>query len=108
MDDLKRNANEFEESGIDNLKKERWNAAVADFFRAISNTCDYIIYKKIKILPKNHNERFNILERYFKEIYINLKDLFKMYRDSYNIRMKKEDAEEVKKYLNELKNYNLN
>ena len=103
MEDLKFNAEEFEASGIDNLKKERWNAAVADFFRAISNNCDYKIYKQIKILPKNHNERFNLLEKYFPDIYQNIRDLFEKYRESYNLRLTKEDALFIKKYLDELK-----
>jgi len=103
MEDLKLNAMEFESSGEDNLKKERWNAAVADFFRAISNNCDYLIYKQIKIIPKNHNERFNLLEKYFPKVYKNIRTLFEKYRESYNIRLSKEDALFLKKHLNELK-----
>lgn len=103
MEDLKKNAEEFEASGEDNLKKARWNVAVADFFRAISNNCDYIIYKQIKIIPKNHNERFNLLEKYFPKIYPKIRDLFSKYRESYNLRLSEKDAKEVKTYLDELK-----
>jgi len=58
MEELLENAEEFLDLGEDNFKKQRWNAAVSDFFKSISNFCDYIIYKEIKIFPKNHNERF--------------------------------------------------
>lgn len=105
MEDLKINAIEFESSGEDNLKKSRWNAAVADFFRAISNNCDYIIYKQIKIAPKNHNERFNLLEKYFPKIYSDIRNLFEKYRESYTLRLSKEDALTIRRYLHEIKSY---
>ncbi len=104
MKEILENALEFLESGEDNLKKNRWNAAVSDFFKAISNFGDYLIYKKIRIFPKNHNERFQLLEKYFKEIYNKTIDLFKKYRESYNLRLKKEDALPLRSFANELKN----
>lgn len=103
MKEILENAEEFLASGNDNLKKQRWNAAVSDFFKTISNFCDYIIYKEIKIFPKNHNERFDFLKRYFKDIHSKLLELFAIYRKSYNLRLKKEDAEIVKAYAYELK-----
>ena len=102
MKEILENAEEFLASGNDNLKKQRWNAAVSDFFKTISNFCDYIIYKEIKIFPKNHNERFNLLNKYFKGIHSKLIELFSIYRKSYNLRLKKEDAETVKTYAYEL------
>lgn len=103
MIEIVENALEFLESGEDNLKKNRWNAAVSDFFKAISNFCDYMLYKKIRVFPKNHNERFQLLEKYFKEIYNKIIELFKKYRESYNLRLKKEDALELKLFAYELK-----
>jgi len=104
MKELLENANEFIESGEENLIKKRYNAATADFFRASSNICDYIIYQDTKIIPKNHNERFQLLKKYFTEIYEKIYELFKTYRESYNLKMKKQDAEKIKKYCYELKN----
>jgi uncharacterized protein (UPF0332 family) len=103
MKEILENAEEFLASGEDNLKKNRWNAAVSDFFKAISNFCDYLIYKEIKIITKNHNERFNLLKKYFGQIYQNMSRLFKIYRDSYNLRLKKEDAQAVRNYAHEIK-----
>ena len=63
MRELILNAEEFLASAEDNLSKGRWNAAVSDFFKAIANFCDYLIYKEIKLFPKNYNERFDILKK---------------------------------------------
>lgn len=105
MEEILENAKEFLASGEDNLKKERWNAAASDFFKAISNLCDFLIYKEMKIITKNHNERFELLRKYFKEIYSKVMLLFQTYRKSYNLRLKKEDARAVKNYAYELKNF---
>ena len=103
MEEILLNAKEFLESAEDNLKKERWNAAVSDYFKSMSSYCDYLLYKEIKILPKNHNERFELLKKYFNEIYTEVIGFFKKYRDSYNLRLTKEDALLIKEYAYELK-----
>ena len=105
MEELLKNVEEFLNSGKENIEKNRFNAAVSDFFKAIVILCDYLIYKEIKILPKNHNERFSLLERYFKDIYKKVSDLFKTYTRSYNLRLEKEDANQLKNYAYELKNF---
>ena len=68
MKELLENISEFLASGEDNLKKERFNAAISDFFKAIVVACDYLIYREIKALPKNHSDRFNLLQKYFPEL----------------------------------------
>ncbi len=104
MNELLENAEESIESAEYDIKKGRYNSSVSSFFRAAANLCDYIIYTEIKILPKNHNERFQLLEKYFPEIHNKLKEFFHLYRESYNLRLKKEDALKIKEYVNELKN----
>ena len=105
MDELLKNADEFLESAEENLKKERFNASVSDFFKAIVILCDYLLYREIKIIPKNHNERFALLETHFKKTYSEVSNLFKIYTKSYNLRLGKEDAIRLKNYSNELKNF---
>ena len=102
-DELLKNADEFLESGEENLKKQRFNASVSDFFKAIVILCDYLIYKEIRVMPKNHNERFSLLRTYFKEIYRKVSELFGEYTKSYNLRLGKETAEIIRSYANELK-----
>ncbi len=105
MKEILDNAYEFLESAEDNVKKERFNAAVSDFFKAIVTFYDYLIYQEIKIIPKNHNERFSLLEKYFNNIYGKVIELFKKYRESYNLRLKKEDALNLKAFAYELRDF---
>lgn len=108
MKELLENAEEFFESGEDNLNKNRFNAAGSDFFKTIVILCDYLIYKETRSLPKNHSERFIFLKRYFKEIYVQVSKLFTIYTDSYNLKLSKEDAINIRSYANELKKYTSN
>jgi uncharacterized protein (UPF0332 family) len=104
MEELLKNAKEFMESGDENYKKERFNAAVSDYFKTVVILCDYLIYMEIKLLPKNHNERFSLLERYFVDIYGKVSKLFRLYKKSYNLRLGKEEAGLLQKYAYELQN----
>ncbi len=105
MEELLENANEFLESGEDNLNKKRYNVAVSDFFKAIVILSDYLIYQEIKRMPKNHNDRFSLLEMYFKEIYVRVSELFKVYIKSYNLRLGLDEVNVVRGYANELKDF---
>lgn len=105
MEELLKNAGEFLESGNENIRKERYNVAVSDFFKAIVIFSDYLIYREVRILPKNHNERFSLLKTYFKEIYQKVSILFKTYTESYNFRLSKDEAIKLRDYANELKNF---
>ena len=102
MRELLENVKEFLESGKENLIKNRLNASASDYFKAIVILCDYLIYKEIKRLPKNHGDRFNLLNVYFKEIYEKVSSLFEIYIKSYNLKVKKEDVLKLEKYANEL------
>ncbi len=52
---------------------------------------------------KFSNERFYLLKIYFKELYLDVSRLFKIYIKSYNLRLSQEDAKELKEYANGLK-----
>lgn len=105
MDHLLDNAGEFFESGEDNLLKGRYNASTSDFFKSIVVLCDFLIYSQIKRLPKNHSDRFNLLENYFGEIYGVVSKLFKPYTDSYNLKSTKEEAIKFKEYAKKLEEF---
>ena len=67
--DLKLNFKEFYEGGISALSENKYNLAVAVFFKAIAVLSDLKIYTMLGTLPKNHNERFMILNTKFKPMY---------------------------------------
>ena len=103
MKELLENANEFLESGKENFEKKRFNVSASDYFKSIVIFCDYLIYREIKRLPKNHSDRFNLLKLYFEEIHDKVSSLFKEYIKSYNLKRNKEDCIELEKYANEIK-----
>ena len=105
MEQLIKNANEFLDSANENFTKKRFNASVSDFFKSIVIFSDYLIYQEIKRLPKNHNDRFNLLKIYFEEIYNKVSALFKTYIKSYNLNIQEIDAIKLGAYANELKNF---
>jgi HEPN domain-containing protein len=102
MKELLENAKEFRESGVENLEKKRYNASASDFFKSIVIFCDYLIYDQIKRLPKNHNDRFNLLNIYFKKIYEKVNFLFGIYVKSYNLKMNLKEVFLLKEYSDEL------
>lgn len=105
MEELLNNADEFLESAKENMKKSRFNASVSDFFKAIVILCDYLIYRDIKALPKNHNERFSLLKIHFPDIYRKVSSLFSVYTDSYNLRLGEKEAKTLQEYADELRKY---
>ena len=102
-EDLKLNFKEFYNGGLDALSKKRYNLAVAAFFKAIAVLSDFKIYSMLGTLPKNHNERFMILNTKFKPIYKMVSNMFKKYKESYNLRMEKSDALEIKENVKKIK-----
>ena len=102
---LLENAKEFKESGEDNFTKNRYNVAASDFFKAIVIVCDYLIYAKIRLLPKNHSERFLLLKIHYPEIEQKVSKLFSLYTNSYNLQVKEKDAKTLKTFADEMMKY---
>lgn len=101
--DLKDIFDEFVNGGDSELEKERYNSAVTQYFKAIAVLCDLKIYEKRATLPENHTERFKQLKISFPKAYKELSKIFNDYTDSYNIKLIKADAEEMKQNVNKIK-----
>jgi hypothetical protein len=101
--ELKDNIKQFIDSAEEDVKKERYNPAVSSYFKAIAILCDYKIYDKVSLLPKNHAERFLYLKMHFKEAYDIVSPLFREYTDSYNKRVSKENAINLRENVEKLK-----
>jgi uncharacterized protein (UPF0332 family) len=105
MEQLLKNAGDFLVSGERDFKEKRFNVAASSFFKAIVVFCDFLIYREIKRLPKNHNDRFQLLELYFEEIYKSVSDLFKVYVKSYNLKSTEEDVINIRRYAYEIEKF---
>lgn len=88
----------FEEEyigGLEQLEKKRFKNAAILLSKSLFALCDLIIYLKFKKLPKNHAERFRILEDHFSSIYPIVDKIFTHYTDAYNKPVLKETCEEI-------------
>lgn len=101
--ELMENFNDFIASAEEDLKEGRFNPAVSSYFKAIAILCDLNIYEKVSLLPKNHSERFLYLKMHFKDVYDIISPLFKDYTDSYNKRVSKENALNLKENVKKIK-----
>lgn len=84
------------QGALDELKKDRYKNATILFSKALFALCDLIIYQKLSKLPKNHSERFRLLEEYFSDVYLIVDDIFGHYTDAYAKLILKETCELIK------------
>ncbi|MBU4124440.1 MAG: hypothetical protein KKI14_03185, partial [Nanoarchaeota archaeon] len=63
------NFREYYQTGLDSFKTKKYNSAANEFFKAFITLCDLAIYRKLKLLPDNHDDRFKILKINFPEIF---------------------------------------
>ncbi|MDP7141040.1 MAG: hypothetical protein QF362_03965 [Candidatus Woesearchaeota archaeon] len=87
---------EFLASAKEDENKDRIKSAITMYFKVIVECCDFLIHSQILKVPYNHKERFELLERFFPEIYPKVSSLFKVYRKTYSMIVKKEDLEVIK------------
>jgi hypothetical protein len=102
MEDLENTFIEEYEGGIDQLEKGRYKNATILFSKALFALCDFLIYSSLNKLPKNHSERFRILEGHFNDIYIIVDDIFSHYTDAYSKPILKETCIKIKNGISKI------
>ena len=60
---------------------------------------DLLIFNKRRSTPKDHTERFRILQRDFPEEYELLDRYFEVYRSTYSTTIDKNTCEEIRNYV---------
>jgi len=96
MEELEKTFLEEYQGAAEQLEKERYKNAAILFSKSLFALCDIIIFKKLKKLPKNHIERFRILEEYFPEVYLIVDNIFSHYTDAYSKPVLKETCMSIK------------
>ena len=79
-----------------------YTSATILYFKALFVALDLVILRRIKKTPKDHSERFRILEQYFPEEYRYLDQYFSIYQSTYTITVDKETCEEIRAYVTNL------
>ncbi len=80
--------------------KDFTSAAIL-YFKALFASLDYLILAKVGQTPKDHEERFRILETKFPSLYKILNDVFRIYRASYRTTISQTDCEKVRSHVKE-------
>ncbi|MGB9674827.1 MAG: HEPN domain-containing protein [Nanopusillaceae archaeon] len=100
---------EFLESANDDYNKGRYTVAVRNYATAIFLLIDKYLREKHNVSVKSHQDRFHILKELSKndmkikkilEIY---EITFEIYRKTYYIKLAKEEADILNKYVNEIR-----
>jgi len=95
MEELERTFLEEYEGAREQFAQERYKNATILLAKALFALCDLLIYAQLRKLPKNHGERFHILEGYFPDVYTIVDRIFSHYTDAYSKPVLKETCEEV-------------
>lgn len=93
---LSKNIKDFYKSAERDMGEKRYNPAISSYFKALAILSDLVILTKEGFIPKNHAERFRILQHKHPEIYRVMDKDFPYYRDSYRIAMTRQTAEAIK------------
>ncbi|HLC65733.1 MAG TPA: hypothetical protein VJI46_06450 [Candidatus Nanoarchaeia archaeon] len=95
MEEIERTFLEEYIGAKDEMKKERYKNATILYSKSIFALCDLLISQKLSKLPKNHSERFRLLEEYFPDVYSIVDAIFTHYTDAYSKPVLKETCEKI-------------
>lgn len=84
MEELAKTFQEEYNGALDEMTKKRYKNATILFSKALFALSDVLIEQKLHKLPKNHGERFRLLEKYFPETYKIVDNIFSHYTDAYS------------------------
>jgi len=73
-----------------------YTSATILYFKASFSVLDLIILKSKGKIPKDHTERFRMLQESFPELYGFLDKYFKVYRSTYSTSIDKETCDKLK------------
>ena len=89
------------------LDKDYTSATIL-YFKTWFAIQDYILLDKIGQSPKDHSERFRLLEKNFPNSYDLLDREFSTYRDTYSKMVDKETCDRIKKKVeDEIRNFSI-
>jgi hypothetical protein len=79
-----------------------FTSATILYFKALFSVLDLIILKDKGIIPKDHPERFRILESSYHELYKFLDKIYPDYRSTYTSILNKEICDRVRKNVEKI------
>lgn len=86
-------------------KKGMTSEAISNYFKSLFAVCDFTLAGKTGSEPKDHTERFRMLEKTDRFLYELLDTLFSVYRKTYTSRLTKARVEHIRKKVDEAFKY---
>ena len=93
---LRKNIRNFFSSASLVYEHKDFTSAVVLYFKTIFAVFDFVILRERGVIPKDHSERFRILEESFPYFYLWLDKHYDVYRNSYRITIEKEVCDKIK------------
>ena len=93
---LLENIDKFLKSAGIVYKTDDFTSAAILYFKALFSILDFIILKDRGKIPKDHSERFRILESEHPKLYLLLDMLYPSYRTTYTSIINKETCDKIK------------
>ncbi|MDP2749947.1 MAG: hypothetical protein Q8O89_03895 [Nanoarchaeota archaeon] len=104
----KENILQFKKSADSLYLMKDYTSATILYFKTLFAVQDYVLLQEIGQSPKDHAERFRLLQKYFPASYETLDREFSTYRDTYSKIIFKETCGHVKKIVeNEIKHFKI-
>ncbi len=106
--ELLTNINKFINSAKLVYNSKDYTSATILWFKVCFSLLDFVLLTSVGKIPKDHNERFELLREYFPNEYIELNKLFKIYRDTYRMSIGKQKCDKVINFVKKLiKKFNI-
>ena len=99
MEELLNNIKTFWKSAELVYNSGDYTSASTLYFKCLFVLLDLIILKNKHITPKDHTDRFKILQKDFPILYSALDRIFPIYHDTYSLQVEKNKCDEVKKHV---------
>jgi len=95
---LRTNIHSFLNSARLVYESRDFTSAVVLYFKTLFAVFDIVLLRDKGVVPKDHSDRFRMLEKNFPEFYLWLDKNYEVYRNSYRITIEKEACDKIKKY----------
>ena len=91
--------NTFKKSAETIYSLEDYTSSTILYFKTLFAIHDFVLLDKIGRAPKDHKERFRLLEKEFPELYSELDSEFNTYRNTYSRTTSKTTCERIKEMV---------
>jgi len=98
-EELLQNTKTFWQSAELVYRSKDYTSATTLYFKTVFVALDLILFTKLKMAPKDHAERFRMLQQHFPKEYASLDKYYSIYRSTYSNLIDQQTCEEIRNYV---------